>query len=79
MTHRFLKSNIHRILGFQMLDLISQELGTAGASLGSALPCWSGELGGGLACSFPTKPNPPSPSLQKLTSWEQQPPELFPR
>ena len=61
MTHRFLKSNIHRILGFQMLDLISQELGTAGASLGqsSALLEWGAGWGARLLLPHETQSSLP--------------------
>lgn len=61
MTHRLLKSNTHSILGFQMLDLISQELGTAGASLGqsSALLEWGAGLGARLLLPHQTRSSLP--------------------
>ena len=80
LAQRLLKSETHSILGFGTLDLISQKPGAAGPLVQSSAPLDWG-VGGAGARLFLPPPNLalPPPSLQKLMSWEQQPPELFPR
>ena len=73
MAQRLLESNTHSILCFQMLDLISQELGTGGASGPVLCPAGVGSwVGGSLA---PSPPNPilPPPHCRNLRPGSSNP------